>query len=101
MEAAAIGGAMRVGEEIRAGALAQQVDHWLAGAGVATASAAESLAEGAGDDVDPIHDRAVLVGAAAILADETDGVGIIDHDHRVILVSQIADRPEIGDRAIH
>jgi len=41
------------------------------------------------------------VGAAAVLADEADGVGVIHHDQGVILVRQIADGFEVGDDAVH
>src|SRR3972149_1843199 len=50
-----------IGKQIRAGALAQQVDDFLAAAGVAAAGAAKRLAEGAGEHVHATHDAAQLV----------------------------------------
>ncbi len=59
-EAAAITGASGVGEEVRPGALAQQGDDLGARGDVAAGGAAEGLAEGAGDDVDAVHDAVQL-----------------------------------------
>ena len=90
-----------VGEEVRAGALAQQGDDLGAGRDVAAGGAAERLAEGAGDDVDAVHDAVQLGGAAAAGADEADGVRVVDHDHGVVAVGEVADLGERGDVAVH
>ena len=51
---------------------------------VAAAGAAERLAERAGDDVDAVGDAVQLGRAAAVGADEADGVGVVDHHQRVV-----------------
>ncbi len=91
----------RVGEEIGPRALAQPVDHFAPARGVAARGAAERLAERAGDDVDPALDAAMLGRAAAVLADEADRVAVVDHDHGVVLLGQVADALQIGDDAVH
>lgn len=90
-----------VGEEVRAGALAQQGDDLGAGCDVAAGGAAEGLAEGAGDDVDAVHDAVQLGGAAAAGADEADRVRVVDHHHGVVPLGQVADLGERGDVAVH
>ncbi len=94
-------GGQRVGEEVRAGALTQPVDHLFLAGGIAAGCAAERLAQSAGDDVDPIHHAAIFVGATTVFADKADGVGVIHHYQRIVFVRQIADGFEVGDDAIH
>ena len=38
---------------------------------------------------------------AASRSHEPDGVGVVHHHHRVVLVGQVADRREVGDVAVH
>ena len=52
----------RVGEEIGARTLAQELDDLFAAAGVAAAGAAEGFAERAGDDVDAALDACSVRG---------------------------------------
>ena len=81
--------------------MAEQINDLLPAAGVTTGRAAESLAERAGEDVNPAHDPAVFVRATAGLAHEADRVGIIDHDEGVVFVGEVADALQIGDEPIH
>ena len=96
-----IGGGQRVGEQVRPAALAQQVDDFLSPAGVAAAGAAQGLAQRAGDDVHAAHHAVIFVRAAAVLAHEADGVRVVDHHQRVVLVGQVADARQVGDDAVH
>ena len=48
----------------------------------------------------PMH-AAMLGRAAAALAHEAGGVRVVDHDHGVVAVGQVADRRQLGDRAVH
>ena len=86
-----------VGEEIGPRPLPEQIDDLLPAGDAAAGRAAEGLAEGRDDDVDLVHDAAVLVGAAALRADEARGVGVVDHDQRVVPLGQIADPGQLGD----
>src|SRR5690606_8817397 len=79
----------RVGEQVRAGALAQQGDDLRAGGDVTAGRAAERLAEGAGDDVDAVHHAVQFGRAAPAGADEADGVRVVDHDHRAVPVREV------------
>lgn len=90
-----------IGEQVGAGALAQDVDDLLAGGGKAAGGTPQRLAVGAGDDVDPAHYAPVLVDAAAGLTDEAGGVAFVDHHHGVVLIGQVADLVELGDGAVH
>ena len=91
----------RVGEEIGPRALAQPVDHLALARCVAARRAAQRLAERAGDDVDPALDAAMLGRAAAILADEADGMAVVDHHHGVVFLGEVADALQVGDDAVH
>ena len=86
-----------IGEQVGTASLSQQLDDFPSTAGVAAAGPAEGLAERAGDDIDAVHDIVVLVRAAPALAHEADGVRIVDHHQRVVLVRQIADSRQVGD----
>ena len=90
-----------VGEQVGPRPLAQQVDDLAVGADVAARRAAERLAEGAGEDVDAVHDPEELRGAAAARADEADGVRVVDHDQRVVPLGQVADLVQRGEGAVH
>ena len=91
----------RVREQVRPRALAQEVDDLLPSAHVAPGRAAEGLAEGAGQDVDPVHDAEVLGRAAAPGAHEADGMAVVDHDERPVALGQIADLAQRRDEAVH
>ena len=60
---------------------------------------AQGLAEGSRKDVDAVHDVVVLVGPAAGLAHEADGVGVVDDHQGVVLVGKITDSAQVGDDA--
>src|SRR3712207_7235803 len=55
---------------------------------VAAAGPAECLAQGAGHDVHPVLDAEKLRGAGAGRTDEPDGMGVVDHDQRVVARSE-------------
>ncbi len=82
-------------------ALAQHVDDLALAAGVAAAGAAEGLAQRAGQDIDPAQHAVMFVRAATLLAHETDGMRVIHHDERIVLVGEIADCGQVGDGAVH
>ena len=63
-----------IAEQIGSRALAEQFHDLASTTGVATTSAAERLAQRASEDVDSVHDLAVLMGATTGLAHEADGV---------------------------
>ena len=91
----------RVGKQIRAGTLAQKVDNFLPRGSIAAAGAAKRLTQCAGNDVHAPHYAAMLVCAAAVFAHEADCVAVIHHHERAKLVRKVADRRQIGDKAIH
>src|SRR5690606_3355709 len=91
----------RVGEQVRAGALAQQGDDLRAGGDVTAGRAAERLAEGAGDDVHAVHHAVQFGRAAPAGADEADGVRVVDHDHGAVPVGEVADLVQRGHVAVH
>jgi hypothetical protein len=88
------GGRDRVGEQVGTGPLPEQVDDLLVGGDVTAGGTAERLAEGAGENVDPVHHPEPLRRAAAAVADEPDGVAVVDHHHGAELLggSQIRSR---------
>ena len=61
----------------------------------------ERLAEGARQDVDPVHHALQFVSPAAARADEAGGVRIVHHHQRAVAPGQLADLPEPRDRAVH
>ena len=91
----------RVAEQVRPRPLSQPLDDLLPAAGVATRCATHRLAEGPGHDVDPVGDAAVCRRATTAGSDEADRMGIVDHHHRVVAVSELANRHEIGDHTVH
>ena len=95
------GGRQRIGEEIGAGTLPQQIDDGLTSRSVAAGGAAHGLTEGAGDDVHPAHDAAVFRRAAAMLTHEADGVAVVHHRQRVEFIRKVADGLQVGDIAVH
>src|SRR6202140_3700224 len=67
----------RVREQIRTRPLPQQVHNLSPRAGVTPAGSAQRLAERSRDDVNTPHHAVVLVGATAVVAHESDRVGLI------------------------
>lgn len=90
-----------IGEQVGTAALPQQIDDLLLAGGEAAGSAAQGLTEGAGDDIHPAHDTAVLRRAAAMLAHETGGVAVVHHHHGAVLVGQVAHALQVGNDAVH
>jgi len=95
------GGREGIGKEIRTGALAEEVDNFLASADVTAAGAAEGFAEGAGVDVDAVLDAAVLGSATAGGAHEADRVAVVDHDEGLVFFGEVTDFAERSDEAVH
>lgn len=91
----------RVREQIGTRALPQQLDDLAPRGHVTARRAAQRLAERARDDVDAALDAAILQGAAPVLADEADGVRIVDHHERAVAVGQIAHALQVRDDAVH
>ena len=71
------------------------------GAGVAARSSAQGLAESAGQDVDTVTYSPVLGRAGTSLAHESDGMGVVDHDHRTVPFGKITDLRQRCDETVH
>ena len=82
-------------------ALPEHFDDFFAPAGIAATGPAERFAQRAGDDIDLAHDAAIFVRPAAGFAQETRGVRVVDHRERVVFSSEIDNRIEAGDCAVH
>lgn len=90
-----------IGEQVGTGALAQHVHDFLFSGSEAPGSTAQCFAKGAGDDIDAIHDPAMLDGASAGFAHEAGGMAFVHHDHSVVAVGEVANLVEFGDAAVH
>ena len=90
-----------VGEQVRAGALTQPLNHLFARSSVAARRATKRFAQRTGDDIYAAHYVAVFVGAAAIFADKANRVRVIHHYQRVVFIRQIAHAFQVGDHAVH
>ena len=90
-----------VGEEVRAGTLAEEVDDLLAAGRESADGTAEGFAEGAREDVDAAVAVELLGDSVARLADDTGAVAFVDHHEGVILLGEIADLVHRGDVAVH
>ena len=64
-------------------------------------AAAERLAERAGDDVDARSRAGQRRRAAALLAEMSGRVAVVDQDERAVAVGERADLPELRDMAVH
>ena len=51
--------------------------------------------------IDAIHHAAMFMSTASGLTHKADRVRIVDHDHRVVLIGQIADLLELRDVTVH
>ncbi len=90
-----------VRKEIGACSLTAELDDLAASAQVPAGSAPERLAEGPGDNVDARGDPEVLGGTASPLADDTDRMRIVDHNHRPVAIGKFTDPIEWCQVAIH
>ena len=90
-----------VGEEVRTRLLAEKSDDFLGGTSVTAGSTTHSLTHGGGEEVDSSLDTAVFGSTSTGLAEETSGVGFIDPDEGVVLVSEVADLLQRSDITIH
>ena len=81
--------------------MTQKINDFSAPAGVSAAGAAERFAECSGNDVHAPFDAAVFGTAATVFPDETDCMGIVHHDQRIISVREIADPFQIRNVAVH
>ena len=91
----------RIGEQVRTALLTKHVNDLLTGTGVAAGSSAERFAKGAGDHIDSSHHTAGLRCSFSMFAHETNSMGIVHHDQRIIFIRQITDSLEIGNNAVH
>src|SRR5438105_10482255 len=89
----------RVREQIGTRALPEQFDNRLGCSGKAADRAAERLAKGTGYDVD--LDARPGPSAAALRADETGGMAIINHHHGVMSIGKSTNVGQLGEIAIH
>ncbi len=90
-----------VGEQVRAGTLAEHRDDLLLAGGESADRAAEALAQRAGEDLDLAAQVELLGGAAARLADHAGRVRLVDHHHGIVLRSEGVDLIERSDVAVH
>jgi len=61
----------------------------------------QRLAECSGDDVHAAYDAAELRRSAPVLANETNSVRVVHHDHRIVLVGQVTYLVQLGEVAVH
>lgn len=90
-----------VGEEVRSGLVSEESNDLLGSAGVTTRTASHGLAEGGGQEVNTTLGTSVLGGTTTGGTKVTSGVGLIDPDEGVVLVSEVADLLEGSDITIH
>src|SRR5580704_14989 len=90
-----------VGKEVRPRALPQPLDDFLTRGDVAATAAPQSLAEGAGENVDARRHATMLGRAAPGRSHETGGVRVIHHHQGVVTFGQVADLAQPGDEAVH
>ena len=89
----------RVGEEIGPRPLPQEVDDRLGGGDEAAHAAAKRLAEGAGDDVDPVARAGQRRRAAALLAEMPGRVAVVDQNQRAVAVGEARRSPSAWRRS--
>src|SRR5207249_6521144 len=91
----------RVRKQIRARTLPQEIDNLFAAAGETAARAAKRFAERAGDDVDLVHDAAILGRAAPGFTQETGRMRVVDHGESIVFFGEIDDLSQVRDRSVH
>ena len=91
----------RVGEEIRAGALAEHLDDFLAACGESADGSAECFAERTSEDVDAAIAAKLLGDAVAGGADDAGAVALVHHHQGVVLLGEVADLVHRSDVAVH
>src|SRR5215467_10403692 len=84
-----------IGKQIWPRTLPQKIDDLPAPAGEASAGAAQSFAERAGDNIDPAHHPAIFVRAASGLTEKTGRVRIVDHSQCSVFFCEITNRGQI------
>ncbi len=94
-------GGQGVGEQVRAGFLAEHGHHFAAAGHVASGRAAQRLAEGAGVDVHTVGHPRVLRGSGPGGTHKADGVGIVHHHQGVVLLGEVADGFQRRQVAVH
>ena len=94
-------GCDRVRKEVGTGALAEQFDDFLARAGISSTCSTQRLAQSARNDIHAAFHAAKLRCAATVFSDETDCVGVVHHDHGIVLVGQVAYPIQLGEVAVH
>ena len=91
----------RVGEQIGPGSLLEHLDDLASSCDVTAAGATQGLAEGPGDDVDPVADAEPRRRSSATFADEADRVRVVHHHECVVPVGECADLIERCVVAVH
>ena len=81
--------------------MAQEIDDRLVGGDEAAHAPAKRLAEGAGDDVDPVARAGQRRRAATLLAEMPGRVAVVDQHQRAVAVGKLADLLQLGDIAVH
>src|SRR5271155_3430658 len=91
---------MRGREQKWAGAMIEEVDQ-VAGAADVSAERADGFGERSHLDVDAAMHCEMIYRATTISAEDTRGVGIVDHHDRSVLFCEIAQRGQRADIAVH
>jgi len=82
-------------------ALDDEVDELLGARDESAGPAAESFAQGAGEDVDLADHVVVFLCASSGFAHDAVGVGVVDDEECVVLIAEFSECGEVGDVAFH
>ncbi len=93
-------GRMRGGEEKRTSAMIEVVDEVARAADVA-AECSDGLGERAYLHIDASRAVEVIDAAAAVAAEDSGGVGVVDHHDGAVLVGDVAELVDGADVAVH
>ena len=90
-----------VGKEIGPRPLPEEVDDRLGRGDEAAHAPAQRLAEGASDDVDAVASASQRRRAAALFAQMSGRMAVVDQHQRAVAVGEAADLLQLGDVAVH
>ena len=93
-------GRVRGGEEEGAGAVVEEIDEVLRAADVA-AEGSDGFRKSADLDVDEAVGAGVIDRAAAVAAEDSGGVGVVDHHDGVVFFGQFGEFGDGADVAVH
>ena len=91
----------RIGEEVRARALAQEVNNFLAACGETAHGAAEGLAQRASVDIHATIGVEELADTSTCLAYHTCAMAFVHHHERIVLLCQVTNLVHRSDIAVH